>query len=142
MGHVHAEITLKNAIDTGNARDGHIKEEEVRSLTIEAMVDTGATRMFISEEIRQKLGLKVVGSTPIRIANGTWIACQVTEPAEVIWKNRFTTLNTVIIPGSDITLLGVVPLEEMDLMVNPATQELVGAHGDVWLGLAMSAFGD
>ena len=52
MGHVFAEVTLKNALDTGNARDGRIREEEVRSLTVEALVDTGATRLCISEELR------------------------------------------------------------------------------------------
>ena len=56
---------------------------------------------------------------------------------EVIWKDRFSTDNAAIIPGSDITLLGVIPLEAMDLMVNPVTQELVGAHGDEWVQLAM-----
>jgi hypothetical protein len=27
-------------------------------------------------------------------------------------------------------LLGAIPLEDMDLIVNPAKGELVGAHGD------------
>ena len=139
MGHVHAEITLMNATDLGNAKNGFIKEEEVRSLTVSALVDTGATKLCISEDVRQKLGLKVVGSAPIRIANGTHVACQVTDPVEIIWKDRFSTLKAYVIPGSNVTLLGVIPLEDMDLMVDPNTQELVGAHGDVWLSLAMSA---
>ena len=137
MGHVFAEVTLKNVYDMGYAQNGYIKEEEIRSLTVHALVDTGATMLSISEETRQKLGLKIVGSAPIHIANGTWVVCQITEPVELIWKNRFASCNAVIIPGADITLLGVVPLEAMDLMVNPVTQELVGAHGDVWLSLAM-----
>jgi hypothetical protein len=31
------------------------------------------------------------------------------------------------------TLLGVIPLEDMDLMVNPVERCLVGAHGDKWV---------
>ena len=137
MGHVFAEITLKNALDTGYARNGDIKEEEVRSLTVNALVDTGATRLCISEEMRQKLGLRIVGSMPIHIANGTAVTCQLTEPVELLWKGRFSAEYAIIVPGSDITLLGVIPLEALDLMVNPVTQELVGAHGDEWLSLAM-----
>ena len=140
MGHVFAEVTLKNVYDTAYARNGYIKEEEIRSLTVTAMVDTGASTLFISEGMRLKLGLKIMGKTSIHIANGTWVACQVTEPVELIWKDRFSPFSAVIIPGSDVTLLGVVPLEALDLMVNPVTQEVVGAHGDEWSFMAMQAF--
>jgi len=141
MGHVFTEITLKNVYDTAYALNGYIKEEEVRSMTVQALVDTGASTLFISEEMRLKLGLKIVGKTSIHIANGTSVTCQVTEPVELIWKNRFSPFSAIIIPGSDVTLLGVVPLEALDLTVNPVTQEVVGAHGDEWSFLAMQAFG-
>ena len=140
MGHVHAEVTLKNVYDMGCARDGHIKEDEVRSLTIQAIVDTGATRLCISEDIRQKLGLRIIRSQLIRIANGERVESQITEPVEIMWKNRDTCCKAAVIPGLDVTLLGVLPLEDMDLMVNPNTQELVGVHGDVCIELAMSPF--
>ena len=140
MGHVFAEITLKNVYDMGLASNRHIKEEDVRSLTIKALVDTGATMLSINEETRQKLGLKLIGTAPIRIANGTWVTCQVTEPVEIIWKNRFASFYAYVVPGSDITLLGIIPLEALDLMVNPNTQELVGVHGDEWSFLAMMSF--
>ena len=138
MGHVHAEVTLKNVYDMGLASNGYIREEEVRSLAVNALVDTGATKLCISEEARQKLGLKIVGSKPVHIANGAWVSSQLTEPVEVVWKDRYSTCSAVIIPGSDVTLLGVLPLEDMDLMVSPNTQELVGVHGDVCIELAMS----
>jgi hypothetical protein len=32
--------------------------------------------------------------------------------------------------GTPDVLLGAIPLEDMDLVVNPAKQELIGAHGD------------
>jgi hypothetical protein len=37
---------------------------------------------------------------------------------------------------------GVIPLEAMDLAVNPSTQELVYAHGDDWVEYPMSLFTD
>ena len=36
----------------------------------------------------------------------------------------------MVISGAENVLLGAIPLEGLDLMVNPVTQELVGAHGD------------
>ena len=111
-------------------------------MAVKALVDTGATRLCISEEMRQKLGLRIVGSMSIHIANGTSVACQLTEPVELIWKDRFSTENAIIVPGSDVMLLGVIPLEDLDLMVNPVTQELVGAHGDEPHFLALSSLED
>jgi len=141
MGHVHAEITLKNVHDKEAALDGRIKEEEIRSLTVDAMVDTGATRLCISEEMRQKLGLDIIRTRIANVANGT-VMSQITESVELTWKDRPVYCSAAVIPGLKRPLLGVIPLEEMDLMVNPVTQELVGAHGDEWVELAISPFED
>jgi clan AA aspartic protease len=142
MGHVHAEITLKNVIDKEYALDGHIKEEEVRSLTVKALVDTGATRLCISEEMRQKLGLRIVGSKLANMANGTVVKSQLAGPVELTWKERFFTGDAAVVPGLEKPLLGVIPLEAMDLAVNPVTQELEYAHGDDWVEYPMSLFTD
>ena len=58
MGNVHAEITLRNIADCGNVRKGLIGEEAIRSVTVNALVDTGAMTLCINEEIRQKIGNK------------------------------------------------------------------------------------
>jgi hypothetical protein len=42
MGKVRTEITLVNIGDAVNARDGIIPKSEVRQLTVNAVVDTGA----------------------------------------------------------------------------------------------------
>ena len=39
-------------------------------------------------------------------------------------------VHAMIIPGAKKVLFGAIPMEAMDLMVNPVTQEVVGAHGD------------
>ena len=130
MGMVHAEITLKNALDEGKARTGLIKADDIRTATVTAVVDTGSMNLVITEELRQKLGLEVKGKKTARVANGQRVTCQMTEAVEVHWKNRDTVLSAMIIPGAETVLLGALALEGMDLMVNPATQELVGVHGD------------
>jgi hypothetical protein len=42
-----------------------------------------------------------------------------------------------VLPGAEEVLLGAIPLEDMDLIVNPARQELTGAHGDEVVCLIM-----
>jgi len=119
MGTVHAEITLKN-----------VKDDSIAPETVTAVVDTGAMSLVITEELRQKLGLAVIGERTAHIANGQRVTCKRTDAVEIKWKNRETVIPALVIPGAEKVLLGAIPLEDMDLMVNPVTQELVGVHGD------------
>ena len=130
MGTTYTEITLKNVYDEEKAREGQIEEQDVRLVTVQAVVDTGAMSLVINEELQQKLGLKTVRKRFALVANGQRVPCEETDPVNIIWKDRGTSLNAVVIPGAKIVLLGAIPLEAMDLMVNPVTQELVGVHGD------------
>ena len=140
MGTVHAEITLKNTVDAANARAGNIKEQDIRSVTVTALVDTGAMYLGITEELYQKLGLSKMGERVFRTASGQRLACKVTEPVDIHWKDRSSSQRAVVIPGAETVLLGAIPLEDMDLMVNPVAQELVGIHGDVVEGMLLTPF--
>jgi clan AA aspartic protease len=130
MGIVYAEITLKNAGDSVRVKEGLITEKEIRVTTVRAMVDTGCGTLVISEEVRDTLGLAIEGLRNATLAGGARQVCQVTEPVRVHWKDRSTTCPALVLPGGKDVLLGAIPLEDMDLMVNPAGQELTGAHGD------------
>jgi clan AA aspartic protease len=130
MGLFHAEITLKNATDVINAQRGIIAEKEIRSITVQALVDTGSGTLGITEEIREKLGLSIQGQRGATLANGGRQVYRLTEPVEIHWKDRFSTCRALVIPGASDVLLGAIPLLDMDLIVHPADNELVGAHGD------------
>ena len=60
-----------------------------------------------------------------------------TEPVSIYCKDRSSSVNAVVIPGSKKVLLGAIPLEAMGLMVNPVSQELVGIFGDKDVILAL-----
>jgi clan AA aspartic protease len=130
MGTVYAEITLQNALDVGKARDGILPGEKVRGKTVRALVDTGAGTLVINEATRQQLGLVIEGLRRAEPADGARQACQVTEPVKIQWKGRDTVCRALVLPGAEEVLLGAIPLEDMDLIVDPARQELKGAHGD------------
>jgi clan AA aspartic protease len=130
MGTVYAEITLKNTGDSIKARDGILASEKVRRTTVRALVDTGARTLVINETVRQKLGLHIKGLRRAELADGARQVYQVTEPVEVQWKDRESTCRDLVLPGAGEVLLGAIPLEDMDLIVDPAGQELKGAHGD------------
>ena len=140
MGSVYAEITLKNAGDVTNVERGIIKEPEVRQIAVKALVDTGAMALYISEDMRQQLGLAVEGIQEITLADERKSTSMVTEPVRIYWNDRVTALPAYVVEGIKDVLLGVIPLEAMDLIVDPTLQELRGAHGDKPVGMIKSPF--
>jgi len=137
MGNVFAEITLENVFDAERVQTGQITASDARNVTLTAIVDTGATSLVINEDIFKQLGLTTVGQPRIiNIAGGGKIVCKVAGPVRIHWKDRFATVDAVVMPEGK-TLLGVIPLEFMDLIVDPVRQELVGAHGDEAMLMAM-----
>ncbi|MDR0635495.1 MAG: retroviral-like aspartic protease family protein [Treponema sp.] len=130
MGEVRTEVTLVNIGDKEVADRGYMPQDQVRRLTVNAVVDTGAWTLVINEETREKLGLRVKRTTATSIAGGGTVAGGVTEPVMVCWKDRETPCQAVVLPNEDEVLLGALPLEGMDLTVNPLRNEVTGAHGD------------
>ncbi|MDR0443455.1 MAG: aspartyl protease family protein [Treponema sp.] len=130
MGLVHENITLKNAFDVRDCRRGIIAESQVRQVNIQAMVDTGAETLVINEVMRQELGLEVMGEQWVRMANEASCVCKFTEPVEIHWKDRSSIIRAFVLDGSKEVLLGAIPLEDMNVMVDPGGRRLVGINGD------------
>ena len=129
MSVITTEITIKNGADVLDAQRGRIKENEVRQMTVQSIVDTGAWTMVINEETRDKLGLMDRGFGEANLADGKEEVVPMAGPVEVWWKNRRFTGDALVLPEAKDILLGAIPLEEMDLTINPK-RELVGVHGD------------
>ena len=130
MGLIYENITLKNSSDAVLHKHGHIGEYEVRQIKVLAMVDTGAETLVINEAMRQELGLELAGERHVSMANETGGTCPFTEPVEIYWKDRSAVARAIVLPGASEVLLGAIPLEELNVMADPVTQQLVGIHGD------------
>ena len=129
MSVVYTEITLKNEADIILAEKGYIKEDKIRQMTVESIVDTGAWTMVINEDIRDKLGLLDRGFGEANLADGQKGEYPMAGPLEVWWKNRHLVCEALVMPDAPEVLLGALALEHMDLTINPK-RELVGVHGD------------
>jgi len=130
MGLVRAEIILKNLEDIMKTKIGLIREQDIRQITVQALVDSGAWTLVISETVREKLGLDILGTEPGILADGSRELYKLAGPLEIRWKNRRTTCEALVLPDAEDVLLGAIPLEGMDLTINPRGEELVGVHGD------------
>ncbi len=129
MGLVYAEIEIINAGDVEVAHRGYIKESEVRRTHVKAMVDSGAYMLAINEEIKLQLGLHEVDKKLATLADGSTIYLEVVGPVEVRFSNRKTNVMAMVLPGNAEVLLGAIPMEDMDVIIDPLKQQLM-VHPD------------
>jgi len=90
---------------------------------INALVDTGETFMCVTEEIALQLGFDIteVGRQMVILADGHQL--KVPKIAPIAFENR-TYVTEAVVLGNE-PLLGVIPLEAMDLIVDPRQQSLI-----------------
>lgn len=129
MGTVYAEIELINGRDLIRAKSHDIGEEEIKRVIITALVDSGCAMLAINENIQQILQLPVTGKRKAQLANGEILDCDIVSPVELRFKNRETTCRAMVLPGDAEPLLGMIPLEDMDVLIDPLRQELI-VHPD------------
>jgi hypothetical protein len=130
MSTFNETITLTNVVDKGCARRGIIPQSEIRTVTLDACVDTGAWNLVINEEIRAKLGLELAGSVFSTLADGTTAEYPMTESVEFCWQDRKFALPAQLIPTAQEVLFGALPMESLDVMADPVDECLKGRHGD------------
>jgi len=128
MGTFYEKIMLTNAKDDVRVACGLL--DAPRSITLDAIPDTGARTLIINEEIRRQLGLSTVDTVESSMADGSMSLHDLTEAVEIRWKDRRAVAEAVVIPNAPDILLGALPLEGMDLYVDPVNRRLTGVHGD------------
>jgi clan AA aspartic protease len=129
MGLTYAEITLVNSFDITSAKKGIIAEADIKKMNVRALVDSGAMMLTINDTIANQLDLEVQDQVEIALANGSRSKCDLVGPIDIRFKNRSTTCRALVLPGADEVLLGVIPLEAMDVIIDPLLQQLV-VHPD------------
>jgi clan AA aspartic protease len=125
MGLVYADIELINADDLGLARRYIIGEEEVKRIHVNMLVDTGAYNLCINESIQEQLDLPFIEKRKAQLANGHIQEYNVVGPIVLKFKNRQTVCNALVLEGDNESLLGAIPLEDLDVIIHPARQELM-----------------
>lgn len=125
MGQIHASITLVNPFDVEDARRLIIDPEEIRSINVSALVDTGSLFMVINENIQQYLQLPATGHRRIELANGKVLEGPVVGPLLVRCKGVMSHCSAIVMPDDSEPLLGAIPLEEMNLVIDVNRLELI-----------------
>jgi clan AA aspartic protease len=111
MGLIRTEITLRNP-----------RDRKLAPLTVNALVDTGALHLCIPEHLAIQLNLDKLEDREVTTADGVKRLCAYVGPIELRFGNRGCFTGALVL-GDEI-LLGAVPMEDMDLVVSPATQSV------------------
>jgi len=106
MGLVSAKIILKNPSKVG-----------LESIEVDALVDSGAVHLCIPEHIRIQLELDEIDKKEVTLADGSKKLIPYVGPIEIKFKNRVGFAGALVM--GDQPLLGVIPMEDMDLVIIP-----------------------
>jgi predicted aspartyl protease len=105
-----AQLKLTNIVDQQNAADGLLAPKAVRTETIEALVDTGATLLILPADVVQRLGFVQGGRRPVRYANGTVEEVPWVRAVGIEILGREMTCDALVVPAGS-GLVGRFPLE-------------------------------
>ncbi|RYF79712.1 MAG: clan AA aspartic protease [Chitinophagaceae bacterium] len=125
MGIVYADITLINAGELAMGKKNIIDKDEVKQINVRMLVDSGTYMMAINETMQEQLDLSFIEKRKAVMADGSVQEYDVVGPLMVKFANRTATCNAFVLQGNNKPLLGVIPMEEMDVLIHPQRQELI-----------------
>jgi predicted aspartyl protease len=131
MGRVLTEATIENLGDLFAVENGTLKPEQVRRITVsDALVDTGATLLALPSRMIQHLGLsKSYEKRATSSTGGTTVS--VYAAVRLTIQGRYFSTDVREVPDGVPVLIGQIPLESLDLVVDVQGRRLIGnpAHG-------------
>jgi predicted aspartyl protease len=130
-GKVTVPARIENLQDIHMAGGGVLPVDQVRSLEVtDALVDTGATLLSVPQRLVQQLGLKRRRTRTARTAAGV-IQFGTYGAVRLTVQGRDCLVEVAEIPGDCPVLIGQVPLEMLDFVVDASGQKLIGnpEHG-------------
>lgn len=106
MGIVTAKLKLSNP-----------REPALAPIEVTALADTGSVFLCIPEHVRVQLKLEILEEREVVLADGRRASYPYAGPVILRFKNRTGCVGALVL-GQQV-LLGAIPMEDMDLVVNP-----------------------
>src|SRR5271166_648763 len=125
MGKVVVTARIENLEDLFDAEKGLISPDAVRSVEVhDALVDTGATGLLMTKSMIASLGLR-----PLRIRQARGLGGTVPMPSyravRLTIQGRDCAIDVGEIGDELPVLIGQIPLELLDWVVDPKGQRLI-----------------
>ncbi len=111
MGIIKVDVSLANP-----------QKAELRPVQAQALVDTGAITLCIPEHVRIQLDLHELERREVTVANGKKEVVSYVGPVKISCLGRSCFGGALVL--GDRVLLGAIPMEDMDLVISPTTQQV------------------
>jgi len=131
MGKVVVAARIENLEDLYDAEKGRLSADKVRTVEVEdALVDTGATMLSLPRTLIERLGLRQRRTRIAQTAAGAR-SFDIYEAVRLTVQDRDCLMEVSELPDGCPVLIGQLPLEALDFVVDPVGQRLIGnpAHG-------------
>jgi predicted aspartyl protease len=101
------------------------RQEEARAIETDALVDTGAVKFYLKSSIIRELGLRPIGEMQSRTMSARLETRKVYSPVALEVLGRTGRFDVVELPDSLPNIVGQIPLEDMDWVVDCKNQKLI-----------------
>jgi predicted aspartyl protease len=131
IGRVLVEATFENRDDLAAAKEGRISADRVRRVAVtDALVDTGATYLSIPSRMIAQLGLKKLDTRRLKSSRGV-VEANLYESVRLTIQGRTCHMDVIEVPDDTPVLIGQLPLEDLDFVVDLQSRSLIGnpSHG-------------
>jgi predicted aspartyl protease len=134
MGKTFEKVMIKNFVDIAMHSKGIIKEDAIRTVETEALVDTGAAYLCLPPGDIEKLGLVHSAVKEVTTANGK-VGRRIFYGAVIIIKDREIEMQVMENAVGTPPLIGYLVLEAMDFLVDSKSQRIIPnpAHEGKWI---------
>ncbi|MDI6751721.1 MAG: retropepsin-like aspartic protease [bacterium] len=129
MGRITEKLIVRNYVDVATK-----DKDQVRSVEVDAIVDTGATYVCIGKKDIETLGLRFHNTVNIKTANGP-AKRKTFEGAQIELNGRTFVMEVMENDDDTPALIGYLLLEALDFVVDPKSQSVIGnpAHDGKWV---------
>jgi predicted aspartyl protease len=131
VGKVLVSAKVENVIDLFAASEGQIPDNQVRRIEVsDARVDTGATLLGMPKRHIEQLGIAQIGSGRARTTAGL-TTFGTFGPVRLTIQGRACSVDVSEVADDSPILIGYLPLEALDFVVDTKNQRLIGnpEHG-------------
>ena len=131
MGRVVTEATIENLKDLWDVERGLRPADQARRVIVpDALVGTGATLLSMPTSLIHQLGLLQTSTKRVTSSVGL-TQTGLYEAVRLTIQGRTCTMDVLEVPDGVPVLIGQLPLEHLDLVVDLRNRQLIGnpAHG-------------
>jgi predicted aspartyl protease len=126
VGKVLVSARIENAADLYEAHKGRLPDDQVRRIEVsDAQVDTGASHLGMPRRLIDQLDIPQISSGRAKTTGGLR-TFSIYGPVRLTIQGRTCSVDVAEVADECPVLIGYIPLENLDFVVDPKNQRLIG----------------